>query len=259
MSPRPPVTLFDPLYGEISFSDPIAELLCTPAVQRLRDVRLSNIDSTSMPGIANISRYEHIIGTAYLASRAGFYGRLSQGDALALQAAALLHDTAITAFGHLVEEALQYVSALFNHEMKLSMLLQKSDAGEVGGIEMQLYLGHASGIRGWADDTFSTESDERLLSIVEAHAGRGRFGSCIAGDIDLDNLDNLTRIAFHMGLDVDRALPLRIAAGMIDSTEAEGVTFSDECAKSIKTWLDLRKTVYQRLMLSEVTSSGNSC
>lgn len=211
-----------------------------------------------MPGIANISRYEHSIGVAYLAGRIGFSSRLSRPEALVLQAAAILHDSAITAFGHLVEEAFQYVSASFNHEMKLSILLQNSGEGELGGINLQLYAGHESGIRKWSEQTFGAEADKRLQEIVETLTGKGMFGPCIAGDIDLDNLDNLTRIAFHMGLEVDRRLPTQIAMGIIGTKEGDGVIFSSEAIEPIKKWLELRQKVYTRLMLSRDDFAGKA-
>ena len=65
----PPTT--DALYGRMSFPPEIAALILTPVVQRLRHVRLSNIDSLDMPAIANLSRFEHVLGTAHLASRVG--------------------------------------------------------------------------------------------------------------------------------------------------------------------------------------------
>ena len=49
------IRVFDPLYGEICLSSPVAELVLCPALQRLREIRLSNIDSVRMPGIANVS------------------------------------------------------------------------------------------------------------------------------------------------------------------------------------------------------------
>ena len=257
MKSRREIRILDPLYGDMVLNGPIADLSCTPAIQRLREIRLSNIDSLSMPGIANISRYEHSIGTAYLASRIGFSGRLSQSENLVLQAAAMLHDFAITAFGHLVEEALQYVSAPFKHEMKLSMLLQTPGEGELGGINLQLYSGHESGIRPWFERTFGTEAERSLQEIVNALTGKGRYGPCIVGDIDLDNLDNLNRIAFHMGLDVDKGLPIRIAGGIVESNE-EGVIFSSETVVLIKNWLELRRNVYSRLMLSRDDFAGKT-
>src|SRR6267142_15615 len=101
-----PASIMDALYGEIEVPAEISDLLGCPLVQRLRRIRQSNIDSLSMPGIANISRYEHSIGVAYLASRIGFRNHISNDDLLVVQAASLIHDTGITPFGHLAEEAL---------------------------------------------------------------------------------------------------------------------------------------------------------
>ncbi len=258
MRSRREIRILDPLYGDIVLNGPIADLSCTPGIQRLREIRLSNIDSICMPGIANISRYEHSIGVTYLAGRIGFFSRLSRSETLVLQAAAILHDSAITAFGHLVEEAFQYVSAPFNHEMKLSMLLQSSGEGELGGINLQIYAGRESGIRKWSEQTFGAEAEKRLQEIFGAHTGKGMFGPCIAGDIDLDNLDNLTRIAFHMGLEVDRRLPTQIAMGIVGTREGNGVIFSSEAIEPIKKWLELRQTVYTRLMLSRDDFAGKA-
>jgi len=69
---------YDSLYGEVSLDSAIAELSRTPLMQRLRDVRLSNVDSIVMPGISNISRYEHSLGVAYVASRVAFAHTLSR-------------------------------------------------------------------------------------------------------------------------------------------------------------------------------------
>jgi HD superfamily phosphohydrolase len=256
MSSRSDIKMLDPLYGDIVLPGPIAALSCTPAIQRLRGIRLSNIDSLSMPGIANVSRYEHAIGAAYLGTQVGFGNRIGRTEALVLQSAGLLHDVAITAFGHLVEEALYYVDGSFDHEKKLSMLLQNSDDGELGGINLQLYAGRESGIREWAKRTFGIEAEDRLKAITDALTGKGKFGRCIKGGVDLDNLDNLTRIAFHMGLDVDRRLPIQIAKGMVGSSEEDGTVFSLWSIDFIKKWLELRRGVYNRLMLSRDDFAG---
>ena len=67
----------DPLYGRIRLDDDLIALVRTPVVQRLRHVRLSNIDSVDMPAIANLSRFEHVLGVAYLAGEVGFRGSLA--------------------------------------------------------------------------------------------------------------------------------------------------------------------------------------
>lgn len=248
--------IFDALYGEIELCPEIYELIKCPLVQRLRRIRLSNIDSMSMPGIANISRYEHSVGVAYLASNIGFQHRLLKNDGLLLQAAALIHDTAITPFGHLVEEAIRYLGWDYEHEAKWSILFGSREVKELGGIDLQVYLGHESGLGLWANKTFGTEAEDALKEILEAITGRGKFGPCIAGEMDLDNLDNVTRIAYHMGLQVDRQLPLNIAQSIEDAKESLGVIFSDDSVNLITQWLQLREDVYNKLMLSPADFCG---
>src|SRR5665213_2434585 len=127
----------DALYGEVRFDEHIAALIAAPIVQRLRHIRLSNIDSVAMPGIANLSRYEHVLGVGHLAQRTGLRHRVSSFDALALTSAGVLHDWAVTAFGHLVEEAFNYMGIGFSHEEKLHAILSgASDNATVGGADM---------------------------------------------------------------------------------------------------------------------------
>jgi len=203
-----------------------------------------------MPGIANLSRYEHSIGVAYLASRVKFFNQLSVQDRLILQSAGLIHDTAMTPFGHLAEEAINYTEKTYKHEAKWSLLFELGEPKELGGIELQIYHGRESGLRRWVHKTFEVNAEYVLGEILNAFMGRGKFGQCIAGEMDLDNLDNVTRIAFHMGLEVDRKLPLRIANGIERNDADLGPVFNDSCVKSILEWLELRQEVYNKLMLS---------
>src|SRR3546814_688758 len=139
------VTYLDALYGDVSFGPEISDLIHEPIVQRLRHVRLSNIDSIAMPGIANISRYEHVLGVAHLANQIGIRRKLPSFDHLALVAAALLHDWAITAFGHLVEEAFNYAGVNFHHEDKLNSILHgQPGGGDTLGVNLQIQIGSAS-------------------------------------------------------------------------------------------------------------------
>jgi HD superfamily phosphohydrolase len=239
----------DALYGDVRFLSAIADLAQRPLLQRLRQVRLSNIDSLNMPGIANISRFEHSLGTAYLASRVGFSQVLEERETLILQAAALIHDTAITPFGHLVEEALQYVQADFNHEVKWSVLFSDATgANELGGLDTQIFMGRSSGLKEWATKVFGGNGQRFLGVILEAIQGRGKFGQCIASDLDLDNLDNLTRIAFHMGLRPDPELPIRLSESMSVVRANGQVLFEPNAIDDIELWIRLRQSVYERLM-----------
>ncbi len=245
-------TFLDAVYGPVELDTDLLALVRTPVVQRLRHVRLSNIDSIDIPSIANLSRFEHVIGVTYLAGEIGFRRRLDRFDELVSRGAALLHDWAITSFGHLVEEALQYVGASFDHEKRLSEIVSGQGLDEVLGANLQIFLGRSNGIRDWARKTVGSDGERLLRSITDHVRGQGRMGKVIAGDIDLDNIDNVYRMAFHMGLAVDRAVPRRLTRSIVDvEGECGGLVFRRDAFADIETWRRTRRDVYQNLMLAE--------
>jgi len=246
----------DPLYGESTLSDTLDALARQPVMQRLRQIRLSNIDSLGMPGIANVSRYEHSAGTAILAAKVGFSKGLSHSERIILEAAALLHDSAIPPFGHLVEEMFEYASAGVKHEERWSQLLGAPESQELGGLDLQIFQGRQAGLVPWAKKTFRERSQASLKEILDTIQGRGKFGRCICGDLDLDNLDNVTRAAFHMGLPTDKSLPMKIAESMIGLDPVKGVTFAGGSGELILEWLKTRKQVYERFMLCRADFVG---
>ena len=99
--------IYDVLYGKIDFSPMIWKCLFTPEVQRLREVRLCNINSLCITGSSNINRFEHSVGTAFLAqynvliNRSKYITHEHELDLFIV--AALLHDVANGPFGHSYE------------------------------------------------------------------------------------------------------------------------------------------------------------
>jgi HD superfamily phosphohydrolase len=258
MSHRP--TFRDTLYGVVRLDDELAALTRQPIVQRLRHVRLSNIDSIDLPGIANLSRYEHSLGVAYLASKVGFRGRLAQSDDLVFRASALLHDCAITAFGHLVEEAFQYVGTGFNHEERLRVIASGRAVEEILGTDCQILLGRQNGLSQWSRTVTRSAAggDQMVGNIIEHIRGGGRFGKIISGDIDLDNIDNVFRMAYHLGLEIDTNTPVRLAAAIIDCDARSGPVFLQSAERDIQTWRSTRSAVYEHLMLAARDFTGKA-
>lgn len=238
--------VLDPLYGDISFSSAISNLAKVPIVQRLRHVRLSNIDSLDMPGISGISRYEHSLGVAHLAQRVSRNNHLNERTSLILQSAALLHDSLISPFGHLVEEAMGYAGIEFSHENMLNKLFIGDEEDEIGGLERQVLYGRSTRLTEWASSAFKCDYREAMCEISLSIKGDGKVGALVAGGIDLDNIDNICRVAFHMGLDVDKELPLQLADSF--SIKNDGIRFYDSSVKYIEKWLCLRAEVYSRFM-----------
>lgn len=245
------VQVLDALYGPITFSEEISMLMRAPVVQRMRHIRLSNIDSIAMPGIAGLNRFEHVIGTAHLSTIVGCSGALDQNERLALQAASLMHDWAITAFGHLVEEAFAYSGSTFNHEGKLVDLIASPTTADIGGVNRQVLCGRETGIYDWCTQVFGGEAEKYLKLITEIIVGRGTLGPVVAGEIDLDNIDNLHRIAFHMGLNIDRETPVRLSRGLLGATVSGNPIFSFDARSDLLSWVELRRNVYTHLMLAQ--------
>jgi len=190
-----------------------------------------------------------------LTQQVGFASSLTETDLLAVGAAGLLHDAAITPFGHLLEEAMLYLGGGFDHERLWQQLLV-GGRPEVGRLDVQVYLGRLAGLREWADGCFRADSEIRLRQILHAINGVGPLGSCIASEgVDLDNLDNVVRMAFHLGLEVDSGLPVRIAKEMRELTDA-GPVFTSSGAELVREWLHVRSRVYRHLMFSKADFAG---
>ena len=249
--------ILDPLYGELRFVPAIRRLVFTPAVQRLRHIRLSNVDSLSMPGFAGTTRYEHALGSAMVASRLGLMKRLSEEQRLVLQAAALIHDTAITPYGHLVEEAFACVGREFHHEWKWQQLADEAHSEAPGGAQLQIFMGRESGLRSWAEGVFGKRWRRTLDAVLGTVRGRGDWGPIVAGALDVDNMDNVTRAAFHIGLPCDKHLPLRLASS-ICSVDGDRLVFSGDDVGLVTEWLQLRRIVYGKLMAAGMDYSGKA-
>src|SRR4051794_40803056 len=99
-------TFVDPIYGRMRFPDFITALIYCPAVVRLREIRMANINFVLFPGFAESSRFEHSLGTCFLAGMASESLGLSERERFILMAAALYHDAGTPPFAHATEEVL---------------------------------------------------------------------------------------------------------------------------------------------------------
>src|SRR5437660_9147430 len=91
--------IWDPMYGFLELSRFEWSFAFSPEVQRLRHVRLCNIDSLLIPGAANVSRFEHALGVLRLANEWLAVNRVTVDEANDLRAAALIHDAQSGPFG----------------------------------------------------------------------------------------------------------------------------------------------------------------
>ena len=189
----------DPLWDNIRLEPEALSLVDTPAVQRLRYVRQLGHAFLVYPG-ATHTRFEHALGAYHLARRALAHleettGRppVEPADLLRLKLAALLHDIGHYPFSHALEEA-----GLPRHE--------ELAARHLGSGELARRL-----------ERLGTPV-ETLLPLIQGKSNAPLAG-LVAGSVDVDKLDYLSRDAWMCGvpygvIDVDRLLAsLTVATG----------------------------------------------
>ena len=76
--------------------------------------------------------------------------------------------------------------------------------------------------------------------------GNGPLGLLIKGSIDLDNIDNVCRMAYHIGIPFRRHLPLDIVDGFM--LHRDSLCYDVDRVDLLEEWLDLRSRLYSVLM-----------
>ncbi|MEX0827553.1 MAG: HD domain-containing protein, partial [Haliea sp.] len=229
----------DPLYGRIEVSSAEQALLFAPEVQRLRYVRMCNINSLLISGASEISRFEHTVGVLHLAKVWAEANSLPSRDGQIVCSAAILHDMMTGPFGHSMEYVLseQSVDGGFVHE-DLSF----------GQGQRYFQATHANTRFAGAPFSADTILGSNWAEVTDTIAGRGRYGPILAGSIDLDNIDNVVRLAFHVGIadrhDAHGAVALAERLRLVDGC-LEVDAYGEEL---IVAWQAIRTNLYRLLL-----------
>ena len=233
----------DALYGEIEI--PIDKnILTLPELQRLREIRLCNINSPFITGACNINRFEHAIGTCFLADR---YCRLNKittnKDVFII--ASLLHDIVTPPFGH----SFEYIYEALEKTQYEHANLETFFTGETIQHNLPYYMGEKSRIKR-NTAPFDRDSVYKILN------GNHTLSNILVNDIDIDNIDNVFRLALHIGINFDKSTP----TDLIDN-----ITFHDSKIKCnddviylIEEWFRVRELLYIYLLENEYEFSAKA-
>lgn len=238
------VEIYDPLYGPISFPSEFVEILSCPEIQRLRHVRMCDIHSLNMPGASNISRYEHSIGTAYLARLFARNITTDQHIIDSFTLAALAHDVMTAPFGHSMEYVLTAEETRFDHvDIEYGLFRDNFSALR----EIPVFAGMGRSLERKIIKNFGQSVLEEMLKHLK---GKSRLSTYIDGTIDLDNIDNVYRLAFHLGLPIRKSIPLELANSMRVCSNAEDniPCFLSQAKNAIKDWGKTRSNLYSLLI-----------
>lgn len=239
--------VYDPLYGAFYLPDFVWDIITCPELQRLREIRLCNTNSLCLTGGANINRYEHSLGTCHLAYECVKswppLKPIQVKEQRCLLLAALLHDVAGAAFGHSVD----YIESRdgFKHGAAFEFVAL-GDRGADYSYKSTLMEPVFFGMLGEIGSRLRNEED--LTSIGQLIRGEGRLGALISGSMDLDNIDNVYRLAYHIGLVNSGENALRLAKSIW--IENGRLTVKRDAIDLVKDWHELRKRLYLVLLLN---------
>ena len=235
----------DILHGHIRFSDSgivplLADLIDSPEIHRLRNMRQMNFDVPLIQELGRSRRLPHSIGVVHVATQLAHKCHLDSKQTAILVAAAMLHDAAIPPYGHLVESEFKNKAPGFNHETRLEDLVYGKFAEEnqyaaiVPGKHLKIFkILDRHGV------------DARAVLDVVCPPGEGR--SPISADIDIDNIDNVHRMAAMLGWEGAR----ENLADIINGTSLQGLgglEFSEKVVGALERWLYYRQRIYTMII-----------
>jgi len=229
--------IYDALYGRFAVPEGFDALILTPEVRRLSQVRLLNGLSPTISALSEIRRYSHTLGVLHLSEQL----RLSDFGAAekrAFQAAVLLHDIGTPPFGHLMEYQLKEMFGWHHEEVPVE-LFRSRQAPE--NVAHQIFAGQTT--------RFKRELGRAGVSrdIVEAILQRKHpLSTLIFGTLDLDNLDNVARMAHGLGDSSGKSVAETIASNL-DVDRAGTLRLSRTLQAYVGKWLALRRFAYETM------------
>ena len=166
----------DSVHDYITLCPVAADLVDTPAVQRLRHIKQLSTVRLVFPS-ANHTRFEHSLGVYHLARTVLDHLSVDDDTAAHVRAAALLHDIGHGPYGHQTEDIIRRQTGRDHDDIA------------------------------W----LVTDPDRRVCQVLERHgldpariaslvAGEGRLGPLVSGELDVDRMDYLVRDAHHTGV-----------------------------------------------------------
>ena len=236
----------DVLHGHIRFKNGdeltrlLSELINSPEINRLRNMRQMNFDVPLIQELGRSRRLPHSIGVAHIALELALRAGLSFGECQILLAASIMHDAAIPPYGHLVESEFKNLGVGFKHETRVAELIR----GVVNNNNQYLEIFPKKALQVLNIlHRFGIEPD----AVIEAICPSKGRKSPISADIDLDNIDNVHRMAVMLGWP-GAAENLRSIKAEVSLNGLGEMSFSSRSIPSLERWLDFRQRIYTMII-----------
>ena len=240
--------VFDPLYGQFETPVVIDKLLFSPEVRRLSQIRLLNTFSPSLATLGEIRRYSHTLGVLHLCDNM-VRMQCSDRERFAFMAAVLLHDVGTPPFGHLFEYHLRE-QWRWHHEAMPDLILVGRHAPE--NRAHQLFGGRSLEFR-----AIMEKHGIDITIVREILKSKHPMSALLFGSMDLDNLDNVMRMAWALGMEADPRLAVDLARSL--DVDADGqLLLNHEMFPLVAEWARARRSVYEALVFDPYTVAAQA-
>ncbi len=188
------VILHDPVHGAIQADELEWLLIRSRPVQRLKGIKQLGLVEAVYPG-ANHTRFEHSLGTMYVAGLMASRLGLALEEVRKVRLAGLLHDLGHSALSHAVEGVLSR-----NPEIQPQVKGRRASRHEE--FTREIIESHPFGEKAIrACEQAFGNADEIFREVADiASGGRPPLGQIISGDLDADRIDFLLRDSHHSGV-----------------------------------------------------------
>jgi HD superfamily phosphohydrolase len=190
----------DPIHGDIKITGILVDLLQTPEVQRLHNIKQLGFAHLVFPG-AHHTRFEHSLGSSMIASQIADILALNDNEKKLITCAAQLHDIGHGPFSHTLESILLERFGVNHVDLTEKLILGNYDILDA---KEQQFIS-APKVHEILDKHQVDEKD--IVNIIRGKLSKKSYLSQLLNStIDVDQLDYLMRDAYYTG----------VAYGMID-------------------------------------------
>ncbi|MBN2066243.1 MAG: HD domain-containing protein [Candidatus Thermoplasmatota archaeon] len=190
----------DSIHGDIKLEGVFLDLLETPEIQRLYNIKQLGLAHLVFPG-AHHTRLEHSLGAYHTASQAVRHLNVGSEDEEVVRCAALLHDIGHGPFSHTLESILRTLLDADHVDLTEKLLL---DTYQIADTKEKNIIASPSVSEVLEQHQVNTTE---VANVIRGRAGKKPFRAQLLNSaIDVDQLDYLIRDAYYTG----------VAYGMID-------------------------------------------
>ena len=229
----------------------LTPLILAPEVQRLRDVRLINTVTPTLGALSDVRRLTHALGVTWLGVQLlEGSGQLASSAGRDFLAACVLHDVGSPAFAHLYEYVLKGQQG-WTHEGAVRDIIFGQSRPEKR--YHQVYFGKNLRVLDTLEQM--SASVDNVLNII---LGRGELGDLLAGTLDIDNVDNVGRMAWALGLGPDTRSLVELARNLRSSSIPGEIAIPRRLLGVVAHWSDLRRQAYDALSFDVTALAGQA-